>query len=513
MIIFPVEKIPAGFPDNEACLEWLKNHRYPEGIECPVCRKSTKHHKVSKSPCYACDSCGHQVYPAAGTIFNKSSTPLITWFKIITKIYSSKGKISVRQIQKEFGVTYKTAWRMVKKIEGFIKENSSARTSGIRPEKSGGYDVPVNKLETNIEAMSPIKAKDAFQYSHDHLSNKFASRFDSYKEENSRDHYWKRDRTARLLRLQILLWQNPQGLTVNEIARKCITSKRTAYRDLKALESELGVPIWEEGNKRGMTEGYFLPPISFTIPEAFNIFLASRLLQKHSFQYYPSLAATFMKLSAITPEPLKKQIQHSMDYLERQIKDETKTGNLNKLVQAWLSRQRVKIRYNENLSVTEADEIIIEPYHLEPIYASHSIWVIANCPSAKSVNTYKLDFIIGDVSVCPETYEIPADFNAVDSINSAWGIVADGELITVTLHFKPKISKTVLAALWHPSQRFESQNDGSVIATFKVRNVADFRSWVLGWGNDVEVLEPQAFREQIIDLLKSLLAEYSCLKK
>ena len=107
----------------------------------------------------------------------------------------------------------------------------------------------------------------------------------------------------------------------------------------------------------------------------------------------------------------------------------------------------------------------------------------------------------------------PADFNAVDSINSAWGIVADGELITVKLHFKPKISKTVLASLWHPSQKFELQNDGSVIATFKVRNVADFRTWVLGWGNDVEVLEPQAFREQIVDLLKSLLAEYSCLNK
>jgi predicted DNA-binding transcriptional regulator YafY len=509
MIKFPVEKLAAGFANNEACLEWLKNHRYPDGIECPVCRKITKHHKVSKSPCYACDSCGHHIFPAAGTIFSKSSTPLLTWFKIIYKIYSSQGNLTVRQIQKEFGVTYKTAWRMVKKIEGFLKENSSACTSEFRTEKPGRFDAPANQSETNVEAASAIKAKDALPYSREHLSGKFVSRLDPYKEESSKDHYWKRDRTARLLRLQILLWQNPQGLTVSEIAHKCITSKRTAYRDMKALETELGVPIWEEGNKRGMTEGYFLPPISFTIPEAFNIFLASRLLQKHSFQYYPSLAATFMKLSAITPEPIKKQIQHSMDYLERQTRDETKTGNLNKLIQAWLARQRVKIHYNENLSVAEAHEIIIEPYHLEPIYASHSIWVIANCPSTKSVNTFKLDLIVGDVIVCPETYEIPEDFNAVDSINSAWGIVADGELITVKLHFKPKIGKTVLASLWHPSQKFDLQDDGSVIATFKVRNVADFRTWVLGWGNDVEVLEPETLREQLVNLFKALLAEYS----
>jgi predicted DNA-binding transcriptional regulator YafY len=113
------------------------------------------------------------------------------------------------------------------------------------------------------------------------------------------------------------------------------------------------------------------------------------------------------------------------------------------------------------------------------------------------------------VIVCPETYKIPANFNAVDSINSAWGFVAEGELITVKLHFKSNVSKMVLSTVWHPSQRFEIQNDDSIIATFKVRNIADFRKWVLSWGNDVEVLEPEAFREGIVDLLKALLDQYS----
>ena len=81
----------------------------------------------------------------------------LTWFKIINKIYSSNGNVSVRQIQKEFGVTYKTAWRMVKKTEGFLKENSSACTSEIRTEKSGSFDAPANKSETNVEAASAIK--------------------------------------------------------------------------------------------------------------------------------------------------------------------------------------------------------------------------------------------------------------------------------------------------------------------------------------------------------------------
>ena len=91
--------------------------------------------------------------------------------------------------------------------------------------------------------------------------------------------FQKRDRTARLLKLQLLLSQYPNGIRVEKIAEKCSVSKRTAYRDLIALESELGVPLWEEGNKRGVAEGYFLPPIRFTQIEAANLFLAIRLLR------------------------------------------------------------------------------------------------------------------------------------------------------------------------------------------------------------------------------------------
>ena len=111
--------------------------------------------------------------------------------------------------------------------------------------------------------------------------------------------YRKRDRTARLLKLQVLLWQYPQGIKVDEISRRFSTSKRTIYRDLLALESELDVPIWEDSGKRGIVEGYFLPPVTLTQPEAMNIFLAARLMQNYSYVYNPSVIATFMKLNTM----------------------------------------------------------------------------------------------------------------------------------------------------------------------------------------------------------------------
>ena len=90
----------AGFDsrDNDFYLEWLKNQRYPDGIICPVCDKITKHHKLTNFRCYACDNCGNRVYPTAGTIFHKSTTPLSTWFKVIDRISNSGEKVVVAAV-------------------------------------------------------------------------------------------------------------------------------------------------------------------------------------------------------------------------------------------------------------------------------------------------------------------------------------------------------------------------------------------------------------------------------
>ncbi len=124
------------FPTDEACLEWIKNHRYPDGIHCPICDKITKHHKVIGRPCYECDNCGHQVYPTAGTIFHKSATPLTTWFQVIYRMASTRCGISAKQIERETGVTYKTAWRMFKQIRTLFDENFQHLTGEVEVDET-----------------------------------------------------------------------------------------------------------------------------------------------------------------------------------------------------------------------------------------------------------------------------------------------------------------------------------------------------------------------------------------
>jgi transposase len=111
------------FPDDSACLEYVKEQRFPDGMaECAKCGKATKHHRVGNRTAYACQSCGKHIYPLAGTIFEKSSTPLKTWFYAMYLMGSTRCGISAKQVQRETGVTYKTAWRMFKQVRSLLSE-------------------------------------------------------------------------------------------------------------------------------------------------------------------------------------------------------------------------------------------------------------------------------------------------------------------------------------------------------------------------------------------------------
>ena len=108
------------FPDDAACLEWLKGYLYPNGIPCKKCQRVTLHHRVASRPSYCCDRCGNHVHPMKGTIYEKSSTPLRLWFYAIYLVASTRCGISAKQLQRQLGVTYKTAWRMFKQIRSMM---------------------------------------------------------------------------------------------------------------------------------------------------------------------------------------------------------------------------------------------------------------------------------------------------------------------------------------------------------------------------------------------------------
>lgn len=115
------------YPNDAACLDYLWRTLYSEdGVHytCPVCKVERTFHRVQSRPLYSCAKCGKGIHPTAGTIFEKSSTSLHLWFYGIYLMSSTRCGISAKQLERELGVTYKTAWRMFNKIRSLLDQDT-----------------------------------------------------------------------------------------------------------------------------------------------------------------------------------------------------------------------------------------------------------------------------------------------------------------------------------------------------------------------------------------------------
>jgi AcrR family transcriptional regulator len=117
-----MEEAPAiaPFGDDAACLHWLWTAHYaPDGVSavCRHCRTMRRFHRVSRRRAYACDHCGTQVYPTAGTFMQGSGLGVATWFRAASLVMGSEGSISPRILASELGVSYKTALRIKRKLD------------------------------------------------------------------------------------------------------------------------------------------------------------------------------------------------------------------------------------------------------------------------------------------------------------------------------------------------------------------------------------------------------------
>jgi transposase-like protein len=124
------------YPDDAACLESLWRTRYsPDGEHayCPNCdteRVFKRYDTAQQRQSWTCTTCAHRLHPTAGTIYHKSSTSLYLWFYATYLMASTRCGISAKQLERELGVTYKTAWRMAYLIRNVLMEQNFEPMSG-----------------------------------------------------------------------------------------------------------------------------------------------------------------------------------------------------------------------------------------------------------------------------------------------------------------------------------------------------------------------------------------------
>lgn len=131
------------FPTEDACLDHLMRTRFGDRHDCDKCGRNAHFYRVKARRSYACEYCGYQVYPTAGTPFDRTRTPLRDWFHVMFLFCSTRNGVAAKEVERQLGVTYKTAWRMCHEIRKYMGQVDGDK--GI-----GGFTKQVEIDETYI---------------------------------------------------------------------------------------------------------------------------------------------------------------------------------------------------------------------------------------------------------------------------------------------------------------------------------------------------------------------------
>ena len=112
----PYHEFAKLFPDDDTCLQYVWDTCHGDMVQCPKCEKSARYYRIKKRKQYACSQCAHQIAPLAGTIFHHTKLPLSIWFYALYLFSINKNGISAKELERVLGVTYETAWSMLKRI-------------------------------------------------------------------------------------------------------------------------------------------------------------------------------------------------------------------------------------------------------------------------------------------------------------------------------------------------------------------------------------------------------------
>jgi len=160
------------FPNDESCLNHLFDVRFGQGHVCPKCERKAKWYRIQAERAYSCQWCGNHLHPTVETPFEDSRTSLRSWFYAIYLFTTSRHGVSGKELERQLGVTYKTAWRMgheirkhMAQVDGEVPlsgdvEIDETLVGGYRKGKRGrgaaGKTIVFGMMERNGDVMTKV---------------------------------------------------------------------------------------------------------------------------------------------------------------------------------------------------------------------------------------------------------------------------------------------------------------------------------------------------------------------
>jgi len=320
----------------------------------------------------------------------------------------------------------------------------------------------------------------------------------------------KTSRVSRVVQILTTL-QARRGYRADDLSRMFGTSRRTIFRDLKEL-ANIGVPYRYDSKTRGyrIDPEFFLPPINLSVREALSILiLVHKARNQVQLPFKRSALLAALKIESSLPVKMRRYCNEALRGISVKAGAQAPTNALDlmfsRLQKAMTEKRKVHIRYS---SLFEAQTIELElcPYHL--FYNQRAWYVLGLSSKHGTVRTFKLNRI-DRLEILRQRFCDGDEFDVYEYLGRAWSMIPEGRIYNVKLRFLPKVANNVSEVQWHSTQKVTRNKDGSATLEFRVDGLGEIMWWVLGYGDQVQVLAPRALRKRIVEVAENIIRQNS----
>ncbi len=303
------------------------------------------------------------------------------------------------------------------------------------------------------------------------------------------------------------------GAAVRELAAEMQVSERTVHRDLETFQA-VGFPleeiVEEFGRKRWRLDPEKTQPgLGFAFDEGVALYLGRRLLDPLAGTlFWDAAQRAFRKVRAMLSPAALKYLDKFAAVFHRTLvgaSDYSNKGELiDRLVMAMEDRRITHITYR-SLRATEPTTYDIYP--LGMIHHRGSLYLVGWAPRRERVQHWKIDRI-EEAELTQLQFQRPEGFDLRQHLVKSFGIFHGEGDVHVKVRFSPAAARYVQEGRWHESQKLSREKDGSLLAEFCLSTTEEIKRWVLSFGKEAKVLEPESLRQEMNNELQSTLLQY-----
>ncbi len=310
---------------------------------------------------------------------------------------------------------------------------------------------------------------------------------------------------ARLLQLAATLKTEPHQ-TAEQLWSNLGIKKAQFHRDKKALE-KIGFLFKYDRKQRRfvITKEPFLPVYDLTLTETFALTMAVRQLSAAGDHLLAFGAIdAIKKIIANAPGPQREMLSESLREFVLQQGFGCQERVLEDLQKALLEQRRVLIQYQPP-PADKPQEYTVDPYQL--YFKRRALYLDAYCPETKDYRVFRINRI-SNVQPTNMQFTRHADYSFIQRHRYSFSVFVGDTVHRVRVRFSKASAPYIREACWHRSQQLTTQPDGSLLFEVEVNEPREVGWWVLQWGADAEVLEPESLRQELSQVAQRLVKMY-----